>query len=448
MAVAVARGGKILWEEGFGWADREGRVPATEHTMYPLASISKPITATALMVLRARGVLDLDRPVNDYLGERRLRARVGDAAAATVRRVANHTSGLPNLYQTFYADEPDRPPTMEETILRYGYLLSPPGERFHYSNLGYGVIGHVIARTSGLDYADFVRREVFLPLGMTRASVGIAPELEPHRAILYGTDGRRLPIYESAHPAASDVWCSAHDLLRFGLFHLKLPSDDQRRILDDSAIDEMQRPTASMGKDRYAIGWVLSTEPDGSTTVRHGGGMAGAQAQLVLLPAAKLAIVVLVNADERRAVDELTQAILADLRPKKPGAQSPGPALRAAASDAPSPDMSSLMGTWKGRVHTYCGLLSLMIRVKDPEDIHVRLGEQPEVVLNDAKYEGGILTGVMQGDVGTPDARRRPYRLHLELTRRGGALCGSAAVISLPTSRGGAMEYWTELKRE
>src|SRR5215831_20412103 len=95
IAVAVSRDGKVLWEEGFGWADREGRVPATEHTLYPLASISKPITATALMVLRARGALDLDRPVNDYLGEARIRARVGDAAGATVRRVANHTSGLP-----------------------------------------------------------------------------------------------------------------------------------------------------------------------------------------------------------------------------------------------------------------------------------------------------------------------------------------------------------------
>jgi hypothetical protein len=89
-----------------------------------------------------------------------------------------------------------------------------------------------------------------------------------------------------------------------------------------------------------------------------------------------------------------------------------------------------------------------MIRVKDPEDIHVRLGEQPEALLNEAKFGGGVLTGVMQGDVGTPDARRRPYRVHLELRLRDGSLSGSAAVISLPTSRGGAMEYWVELKRE
>src|SRR5712692_6713027 len=98
LAVAVARAGEIVWEEGFGWADRENRVPATEHTMYSLASISKPITATGLMLLVERGQIDLDRPINDYLGDAKPTAWVGDAAGATVRRVANHTSGLPLHY--------------------------------------------------------------------------------------------------------------------------------------------------------------------------------------------------------------------------------------------------------------------------------------------------------------------------------------------------------------
>src|SRR5712692_5964075 len=105
LAVAVAWNGTILWEEGFGWADRENRVPATEHIMYSLASISKPITATGVMVLEEQGKLDLDRPINDYLGEAKLKARVppgcGDAAYATVRRVANHTSGLPLHWHFF-----------------------------------------------------------------------------------------------------------------------------------------------------------------------------------------------------------------------------------------------------------------------------------------------------------------------------------------------------------
>src|SRR3954453_12374168 len=109
ISVAVVRDGKIVWEEGFGWADRENRVQASEHTLYSVASVSKPITATGLMVLVERKQIDLDKPINDYLGNAKLVARVGDAAGATVRRVANHSSGLPLHYQFFYADQSYHP---------------------------------------------------------------------------------------------------------------------------------------------------------------------------------------------------------------------------------------------------------------------------------------------------------------------------------------------------
>jgi len=135
ISVAVARGNQIIWEEGFGWADRENHIPATPDTMYTLGSTSKPITATAIMLLRERGLLNLDRPINDYLGDAKLVARVGNASEATVRRVAQHNAGLPGYYETFYPDEPGKPPAMNEVILRYGNLVFPPGERFHYSVL-------------------------------------------------------------------------------------------------------------------------------------------------------------------------------------------------------------------------------------------------------------------------------------------------------------------------
>src|SRR5436190_4919685 len=189
VAVAVARDGRILWEEGFGWADREKRIVANEHTLYSLASISKPITATALMTLVQAGKIDLDRPVNEYLGDAKLRARVGDAAQATVRRVANHTSGLPLHYQFFYADEPYRPPSMDETILRYGNLVTMPGERYEYSNLRFGILDYVIARAAGMSYEDYMRKEVFVKLGLTHTSVGIGPGLEKFAAARYGEDG-------------------------------------------------------------------------------------------------------------------------------------------------------------------------------------------------------------------------------------------------------------------
>src|SRR5213592_410418 len=183
IAVAVARDGKIIWEQGFGWADREKRIAADEHTMYSLASISKPITATGLMTLVAAGKVNLDRPVNDYLGAAKLRGRAGDAAQATVRRVANHSSGLPLHYQFFYADEPYRPPSMDETILRYGNLVTAPGETYQYSNLGFGILDYVIARVSGRAYEDFMREEVFVKLGLTHTSVGLGPGLGRYEAV-------------------------------------------------------------------------------------------------------------------------------------------------------------------------------------------------------------------------------------------------------------------------
>ena len=166
IAVAVAKDGNILWEEGFGWADREKRIPATAHTLYSLSSITKTFTATGLMLLVRVGKVDLDKPVNDYLGDAKLTGRAGDTSKATVRSIANHSSGLPPHYQYFYEGEPFRPPNMDEVILHYGILVRPPGERYEYSNLGYGILGEVISRAMGQPYRDFIRQEVFAKLGL------------------------------------------------------------------------------------------------------------------------------------------------------------------------------------------------------------------------------------------------------------------------------------------
>lgn len=135
MAVGVARGDTILWEEGFGFADPDRHTPATPATMYYVASVTKLMTATALMELHERGQVDFDRPVNDYLGSERISSPAWDPAEATVRRVATHTSGL-----VTYDDDCSipAPACQEQMIQRYGVLIWRPGERFDYSNLGYG----------------------------------------------------------------------------------------------------------------------------------------------------------------------------------------------------------------------------------------------------------------------------------------------------------------------
>jgi CubicO group peptidase (beta-lactamase class C family) len=458
LAVAVARGGEILWEEGFGWADRENRIPATEHTLYSLASISKPITATGLIVLKERGKLDLDLPVNDYLGAAKLSARSGSPADATVRRVADHTSGLPLHWHFFYEDEPVRRPPMDETIRRYGNLVTPPGERHQYSNLGYGILDYLIARLSGRNYPEFMRQEVFLPLGMTHASVDIGPGLEPYAAVRYGSDGLPIPFYDFDHPGGSAVFCSAHDLVRFGMFHLKAHLPDQKAILTDAALDEMQFPTARItATTGYGIGWSVNEDKLGYRSIGHGGGMGGVCTALEMVPTEGVVVVALANSNTDlpwQVSEEILSLLLPEYAARRAEREAKEKAEkeekeRAEKSEPGSAAPPELTGEWRGAIHSYKDEVPLTLTFKESGDVHAQLGDQMKTLVNEMGWKEDRLTGRMYGDVGTADANRRPYHLHLDLKCRRDVLNGAIIAISLPAPRSGhALSHWAELKRQ
>ena len=221
VVVAAAKDGRIVGEEGFGWANLERHIEATPSTMYSLASIPKPITATGLMILVQRGQVDLDRPANDYLKTAALTAYEGKVTDATVRRIANHTSGLPLHWHFYYDDDAGLPPPFDSTIADYVILAWPPGTRAQYSNLGFGILDAIISRTSSMPYSDFMRREVFIPLGLRHTAVVTGPLVGDTVAERYADSARPLPWYDFDHRGASAIYASAHDLLRFGMFHLK-----------------------------------------------------------------------------------------------------------------------------------------------------------------------------------------------------------------------------------
>jgi CubicO group peptidase (beta-lactamase class C family) len=449
LAVAVARDGVILWEEGFGWADREGRVPATEHTLYSLASISKPITTTGIVRLVEQENLALDRPINDYLGRAALTARVGDAAEATVRRVADHTSGLPLHYHLLPEDQPYRPPSRAETIRRYGNLVTAPGERWHYSNLGYGVLDHLIARLSGMSYADFLRREVFLPLGMTRASVDVAPGLGPHAAARYAPDGSRLPFYTFDHPGGSAVFCSAHDLLRFGMFHAGTPLADQKAILPDAARRAMQESSVTRdGARGYGLGWGTNADDRGYTTVSHSGGMSGVSTLLTLLPEERVVVVALANAAcdlPGRVTAEILAAMLPPYAERKAREESEERRAEEPSPFAPPP---ALLGEWRGSIDTVEGERPLTLWFREDGDVHARLGDQLRTLLNDVRFDGTWLWGQMTGELETEETRSGRHLLQLDLRPRGDRLTGAAVAHTLPGVRfAKALSHWVELRK-
>jgi CubicO group peptidase (beta-lactamase class C family) len=447
IAVAVVRGGRVVWEEGFGWADKERRRAATADTPYRLGSVSKPITATAVMVARERHLLDLDHPVNDYLGTAKLRAGTGRPSDATVRRVIQHMAGLPEHSEAYYRDEAGQPPSLETAIRRYAVLTRPPGEKFVYSNLGYAVLGRALQHVSGRSYGDFLRDEVFGPLGMNQSAVP-GPHLNEVGAAGYLADGTREVEYARSFVPAADVYASAHDLARFGLFHLKAALPDQRRILPAEAIAEMQTAVVRMGAAEYGLGWHIRKDSKGRYQVLHGGASAGVDVQFTLVPEEGICVVVLANVTRHypgAVTEAVTNAILATLLGGQPDdfpTLQPSPRPR----DADPP--GKLAGRWSGVVQTYQGNVDATIWFQRNGEVHAQLGRQAKVAVRGAGIDGDGFAGKMDGAIGTEDAGRRPHDLEWDLTLRDQVLSGTVYATSLPSGkRPLRLGYWVELRR-
>ena len=449
LAVAVAQNGQIIWEEAWGMANTEKQIPATPQTMYSLASTTKPMTATALMVLVGRGLVDLDKPANFYLGEGKLTGY--NPEAATVRRLLTHTAGLPLHWNLIFADEAYKRPGMDETIRRYGILLSPPGEDFSYSNLGYGILERIIERVSQKSYADFMKSEVFVPLGMTRSAVLLEPGPEADVAQRCTQQGKPFPFFDFDHRGASAVYASAHDLVRFGMFHLRNSLPDQKQILNPKLIAAMklERDPTVPGSN-YALGWSSFTNA-GIRFVSHSGGMFGVGARLTLLPDKNTACVVLTNASTGMQGTDLWEVEWEILKalvpgfPEKPALPAPPPA------PAPFAPPDSLVGVWQGKVRAEGVDFPTKLTVEKAGLVKLELFGQeiPALTmptpLGSLRFRDGVLLAPFMASLKTADTARAPHILLLGVTMRGDKLDGSLSAVAM--NQRFCYSHWIKLSR-
>jgi CubicO group peptidase (beta-lactamase class C family) len=449
VAIAAAKDGEVVWEEAFGWADRENEVPATPNSIYALASITKSFTATGLMVLVERGLVDLDRPVNAYLRETELVSHVGDPAEATVRRVLTHTAGLPAHHNIFLEGELVRPPEQKESMRRYGMIVDEPGREFVYSNFGYGVLGRVISDVSGRTYAEFMRAEVFQPLGLTHTSVFADPALGEHLARHY--DGRDVvPALDFDHVGASAIHSSVHDLIRYGMFHLGDELPDQQQILPLDMIEAMREPSAVRMPDeildvRVGLGWAV-IDLNGLQMAVATGGMPGTLTRLALIPSENVAVAILINSGvDDYAPVEIEFATLAALIPELQVPEiSPD-------GDPTPPLPANLRGEWRGSVSTHLGDRAAGLVIGEGRDLELEIDGRRTVPLRvknplgDPRFEDGVFEAPFFGTIETDDALRSRHVLVLRLRRRGDVLSGVVAAVAM--NRTFRLPYWMELRR-
>ena len=448
LSVAVARDGQIIWEESFGWADIEKKIKATPNTMYSLASISKPITATGLMVLVERKLVDLDRPANNYLGRAKLKAFNGDAADATVRRLLQHRAGLAIHWNFFYEDDPYPRPDMEESIRRYGILVVPPGVLYTYSNFGYGILEYIIEGQTGKDYRTFIKNEVFLPLDLKRTDVFTSPVTADHIARRY-LGKRALPFYDFDHRGASAVYSSAHDLVRFGMFHLKNRLKEQKPVLKDQTIDLMKESTGKAA-DNYKLGWGVGNRY-GLKIVSHSGGMPGVSTVLQLLPEENIVITILCNGGYGhmgRVLDAIQDVMLPDYARARKAAKQPArkPPVRVKTTPAP------FLGTWTGEIVTHSGTLPVEMTFSEKAVVTCRLlGEnfkdmapmRPFGLIN---LDDDDFNGTFPLKIPTEDAARHRHNTQIDLKRFGNRLTGIASAIGYNTRFRLPSYMWLEKK--
>lgn len=311
LSIAVVENGELQWATGFGFADLENNVPATERTLFRLASISKSLTATGAMELWQEGKLDLDVPVQKYCP-----AFPVKSAPITTRLVMGHLAGIrhyksdsqndPEIGNTRHFDDPIQGGL---DFFKNDPLLSEPGKEFHYSTQGYTLVGCVMEGASGKKYVDFMHDNVFLLAGMDQTHVDDRFAIVPYRTRFYQKTKsggvQNSDFLDSSYKIPGGGWLSsAEDMARFeiAIIHDKL--------LQPAMQDLMWTPLKpSEGKSNgYALGWGTFTE-NGIRYVGHDGGQQGTSTSFLIAPEQRAGVIVLANMDGL-PVNELSKEML------------------------------------------------------------------------------------------------------------------------------------------
>jgi CubicO group peptidase (beta-lactamase class C family) len=337
MSAALVYDQEILWAKGFGHADLERPIEASEKTVYDIASVTKLLTATMLMMLRDAGKLHLDEPLQAHLPEFSARSPFADPRPPTFRQVATHVAGLPRE-PAGKAGEGWPPMPAFLSSLRDVELILPAYAEVKYSNLGYAVLGAALARIAGQPYRAYVVERILTPLGMTSSGWELTDAMRARLAVGYTpleADRRQIaPPYELGEAGAptGGLYTTVEDLAGFVSLQFREGPAGGAQILGSTTLREMRTPvyvhrdwSGGMG-----IGWNLARVA-GYTTVDHGGGQPGYAAKVQLVPELKLGFVLCINqianqhAIAHRALELLIPAFsdllsTATARPLPPGA--------------------------------------------------------------------------------------------------------------------------------
>lgn len=340
LSIALVDDQKTVWSQGYGFANKGRRQPASPETLYSVGALSTLLTASAVLQLADQGALELNQPVKKYLADFSIRSRFANTPAITLRHLLSHHSGLPAMhFKDMFTPKPEALATFVAR-LKDEYVAYPPAHVFSPSFPGYSVLGRVIETSCKKPFAACIQERLLAPLGMQHSTFEFA---SANRALVAMHYWKEKPVASQTvrdTPAAGLV-SSVTELSRFmQMLFANGKSTDGKQILKPESVQEMWRPqNADVTLDldtRVGLGWRLSgvALPQTQAVAWLSNESPTSRGRLVLAPQHKIGVVVLTNnSNSTELVEKVSERVLEMVLQTR---KAVGPQVRPVAASAPA----------------------------------------------------------------------------------------------------------------
>jgi len=275
--IALVNDGRIAWSAAYGYADVEKDRKMTIDTWCRVESISKSVTAWGVMKLVEQGRVDLDSPVVNYITSWEFPPSEYDIERVTLRQLLSNSSGMPLGTIGERYDPKGEVPSLRSRLDKDAVLMQEPGKGFSYSNTGFNILELMIEEVTGRDFAEYMKNEILLPLGMERSSFRWSNTFDPAVPNGYDLEGNPIPVYVYPDKASGGLFASVEDIASFIRAGMKVNGQQGGDVLAAESVEMMYTPVVditgymAMAFDSYGLGHLVEFFPEGEKAVSHGG---------------------------------------------------------------------------------------------------------------------------------------------------------------------------------
>ncbi|RRJ64906.1 class A beta-lactamase-related serine hydrolase [Paenibacillus oralis] len=301
VAIVVTMEERIIYKKGYGYADIKRKIPVDpDQTVMPVGSLTKSLTATAIMQLKEQNKLSLEEDVNSYLTS--VKIPLYRQQPITLQHLLTHTAGLDEALYGTTAVSPAKTIPLGEFLERYfGQQppVRPPGKEYAYSNAGLGLAAYVLEEVTGSTLNDYLSRNLFEPLDMPSAALNAAESPDMARSYLYRNgEYKQLPYSCVNLPGAGGLSVVPTEWAHYMIAHLNEGKYQNKRMLSPGSVAEMHARHFTEHPDLEGVGYGFfrTRLKNGLLTLSHTGDVDGFSAKMELIPAHKIGILVISNA--------------------------------------------------------------------------------------------------------------------------------------------------------